>query len=250
MEWRDIGIVIGTRRFGESGLILDAFTREHGRQSGLIYGGNSSKKRATFEIGTSLELEWRARTSEQLGHFNLSEPTAHRAAIFMGSRLALTALQSVTALLHSALPEGQSYPLLFDATELVLDQLDDADIWPALMVSWEVGFLRTVGYGLDFSKCAVSGRRDGLTHVSPRTGRAVCGEAVPKYIDKLLPLPGFLTNNETKANAHDIGRGFQLTGWFIQNRLYAEAHQQAPGSRDLMLRRLVDKGVISFDPTD
>lgn len=249
MEWRDIGIVIGTRRFGESGLILDAFTREHGRQSGLIYGGNSSKKRASFEIGTSLELEWRARTSEQLGHFNLSEPTAHRAAIFMGSRMALAALQSVTALLNTSLPEGHSYPSLFDATELVLDQLGDNDIWPALMVSWEVGFLRTVGYGLDFSRCAVSGKREGLSHVSPRTGRAVCGSEVPEYVDKLLRLPGFLTDSDLDAPAEDVATGFELTGYFITNRLYAEAHQQPPGSRELMLRRLQDKGLIVFKPS-
>lgn len=247
MEWRDLGIVIGTRRFGESGLILDAFTRDHGRQSGLIYGGNSSKKRASFEIGTSLELEWRARTADQLGHFNLSEPTAHRAAIFMGSRMALAALQSVTALLNSALPEGHSYPSLFDATELVLDQLGEAEIWPALMVSWEVGFLRTVGYGLDFTKCAVSGRREGLTHVSPKTGRAVRGDEVPEYVDKLLKLPGFLTDSNLEAEPEDIGEGFLLTGFFITNRLYAEAHQQPPGSRELMLRRLVDKGLVVFN---
>lgn len=246
MEWRDIGIVIGTRRFGESGLILDAFTKDHGRQSGLIYGGNSSKKRASFEIGTSLELEWRARTADQLGHFNLSEPTAHRAAIFMGSRMALSALQSVTGLLNSALPEGQSYPALYVATELVLDQLGEPDIWPALMVRWEVGFLQTVGYGLDFSKCAVSKRTDGLTHVSPRTGRAVCGDEVPDYVDKLLRLPTFLTRYDAEASPEDIGQGFALTGWFIRHRLYAEAHQQPPGSRDLMLRRLAEKGLVVF----
>ena len=112
MEWRDQGIVLGARRFGESGLILDAFTHEHGRQSGLIYGGGSSKKKSSYEIGTSLELEWRARTSDQLGHFNLSEPTSNRAAMFMTSRLALTALQSVTSMLNTALPEGHSYPSL------------------------------------------------------------------------------------------------------------------------------------------
>ncbi|MFC6197444.1 DNA repair protein RecO [Ponticaulis profundi] len=246
MEWRDIGIVIGTRRFGESGLILDAFTRDHGRQSGLIYGGASSKKKASFEIGTSLELEWRARTADALGHFNLSEPTAHRAAISMGSRLALSALQSVTALLNSSLPEGHSYPALFDATETVLDHLGDEELWPPLMVSWEVGFLRTVGYGLDFTKCTVSGRRDGLSHVSPRTGRAVCGAEVPEYVDKLLELPGFLVDSSADASAAAIGQGFRLTGYFIENRLYAEAHQPPPGSRELMLRRLQDKGLISF----
>lgn len=246
MEWRDQGIVLGTRRFGESGLILDAFTREHGRQSGFIHGGGSSKKRASYEVGTSLELEWRARNENQLGNFNLSEPTASRAAKFMSSRLSLTALNSVTALLNTSLPDGQAYPNLHDATETVLDLLAEKDVWPALMVSWEVGFLRTVGYGLDFSRCAVSGRKDNLTHVSPRTGRAACGEEVPDYVDKLLPLPSFLINAEADAEPEDIGKGFRLTGHFITNRLYAEAHKPPPGSRELMIRRLVEKELVKF----
>lgn len=246
MEWRDTGIVLGSRRFGETGLILDAFTREHGRQSGFIHGGNSSKKRASFEVGTTLELEWRARNENQLGNFNLSEATANRAAMFMSSRLSLTALNSVTSLLNTSLPDGQAYPMLYDATEFVLDQLGDKELWPALMVSWEVGFLRTVGYGLDFSKCAVSGRKDGLTHVSPRTGRAACGEEVPEYVDKLLSLPEFLVNSEADASPEDIGKGFRLTGHFITNRLYAEAHKPPPGSRELMLRRLSDMEIVVF----
>lgn len=246
MEWRDQGIVLGTRRFGENGLILDAFTREHGRQSGMIYGGGSSKKRASYEVGTSLELEWRARTENQLGHFNLSEPTANRAAMYLSSRLALTALNSVTSLLNTSLPDGQAYPALYDATETVLDHLSEADVWPALMVSWEVGFLRTVGYGLDFTKCAVSGRKDKLTHVSPRTGRAACGEEVPEYVDKLLPLPAFLTSSDADAEPLDIGQGFFLTGHFITGRLYAEAHRPPPGARELMIRRLVDLGLVVF----
>lgn len=246
MEWRDQGIVLGARRFGESGLILDAFTHEHGRQSGLIYGGGSSKKKSSYEIGTSLELEWRARTADQLGHFNLSEPTSNRAAMFMSSRLALTALQSVTSMLNTALPEGHSYPALFEATEFLLDQLGEREIWPAIMVSWEVGFLRTVGYGMDFRKCALTGETTGLTHVSPKSGRAVRGEAASEYVDKLLKLPAFLTDNNAVTDAEQIGLGFQLSGYFITRRLYAEANKPPPAARDLMIRRLVDLELISL----
>ena len=148
--------------------------------------------------------------------------------------------------MNTSLPDGQTYPQLYDATEFVLDQLAEKEIWPALMVSWEVGFLRTVGYGLDFSKCAVSGRTDKLTHVSPRTGRAACGDEVPEYVGKLLPLPAFLTNSDADASPEEVGQGFRLTGYFITNRLYAEAHKPPPGARELMIRRLVDQELVSF----
>ena len=53
-------------------------------------------------------------------------------------------------------------------------------------------------------------------------------------------------NSDADASPEDIGTGFRLTGHFITHRLYAEAHQQPPGSRDLMLRRLADKGLVAF----
>ena len=41
MQWRDEALILGGRRFGESGLILDVLTATKGRRSGLVYGGAS-----------------------------------------------------------------------------------------------------------------------------------------------------------------------------------------------------------------
>ena len=56
---------------------------------------------------------------------------------------------------------------------LVLDELDDPDIWPAMLVRWELGLLDELGFGLDLGRCAVTGSAEDLTYVSPKTGRAV-----------------------------------------------------------------------------
>ena len=43
MEWRDEGMVVGVRRHGESSVLLELMTREHGRHLGLVRGGRSSR---------------------------------------------------------------------------------------------------------------------------------------------------------------------------------------------------------------
>jgi len=92
MEWRDQALILGGRRFGESGLILDVLTETKGRRSGLVYGGSSRKKRAQFEPGNTVELSWSARLEEQLGRFTVAEIVTSRA----GRYLDLTGLDPET----------------------------------------------------------------------------------------------------------------------------------------------------------
>ena len=93
----------------------------------------------------------------------------------MADAEALAGLSALAELLAAALPEGEAKPALYDATETVLDMLGDNQVWPALFIRWELGLLTMMGYGLDLSICAVTGGNDGLTHVSPKSGRAVRG---------------------------------------------------------------------------
>ena len=243
-EWTDSGIVIGLRRFGEVDVILDALTSRRGRARGLVYGGVSRKKRPLLEPGNTLELEWRARTEGNLGHFSVAEPDRQRMSKLMADPLALAAAAAITDTLRECLMEGEPKPGLFEASIVLLDSLSDTDIWPALYVKWELGLLSLLGYGLNLDKCALTGSNDGLTHVSPRTGRAVKGSEAEDYLNKLLVLPAFLTDATAPATPDDIGAGLRLTGYFLTRRLFAEMNRDAPDSRYLMLERLERAGIM------
>ncbi|RIJ29073.1 DNA repair protein RecO [Henriciella algicola] len=238
MQWRDEGLVLGGRKFGESGLILDVLTRERGRRSGLVYGGASRKKRAQYEPGNTVELSWSGRLEEQLGRFDVAESSRQRASRLIDLPLALNAVASICALLRGALNEGDhAGSALFAATELLLDQLDNTEVWPALYVRWELGLLAALGFGLDLDACAVSGSNDGLTHVSPRTGRAVKGSEAEEYLDRLFDLPNFLIDARSPATEQDIAHGLELTGHFIERRLFNTMNRDMPEPR----RRLAAK---------
>ncbi len=242
MNWSDDGLILGGRRFGEGGLILDVLTRTRGRRSGLVYGGASRKKRGQFEPGNTVSLSWSGRLEDQLGRFDVAEASRERANRLLEDANALAGLASITSLLRGGLNEGDAAGSdLFDATEFLLDQLSDPAVWPALYVRWELGVLSALGFGLDLDVCALSGANDGLTHVSPRTGRAVRGSEAEGYVDRLLALPGFLLDASAPVLIDDIMLGTRLTGYFLEGRLFGGVNKALPPERDRLVRRLMMK---------
>lgn len=242
MNWSDDGIILGGRRFGEGGLILDVLTATRGRRSGLVYGGASRKRRALYEAGNSVALTWTGRLDDQLGRFDVAETQKERASRLLDDAAALAAVSSIAALLRASLNEGDAAgSSLFEATVVLLDQLDHPEIWPALYVRWELGLLSALGFGLDLEECAITGANDGLTHVSPKTGRAVRGSEAERYIDRLLALPDFLLRSAAPVQPGDIAAGLKLTGHFLENRLFSAVNRGLPPERERLVVRLLTK---------
>jgi DNA repair protein RecO (recombination protein O) len=237
MDFSTHGIVISVRRHGETSAIIEVLTSDYGRHAGLVHGGVGRKMRPVLQPGNRVAVTWRARLSEHLGTFTV-EPIKARAAELMDDRLALSALNAACAMSIALLPEREPHPQIFDAFEVMLAHMDQPDIWPALYVRWELGLLEALGYGLEITRCAVTNRNDELTHVSPRTGRAVSASEAEPYLDRLLKLPQFLSAHGAAIMAGDIESGLKLTGHFIERRILWPVDRQLPQARERMIARL------------
>lgn len=239
MNWSDDALIIGARKFGEGGLILDVLTASKGRQSGLVYGGASRRRRALYEPGNTLAVAWSGRLEDQLGRFDVAEPRRERATRLLENASALLVITAMTTLLREVLKEGDAAgSALYEASTLVLDQLETDAIWPGLYVRWELGLLSALGYGLDIESCAISGANDGLSHVSPRTGRAVRGSEAGAYIDRLLRLPEFLYRSDAPLKPGDLKDGVTLTGYFLEARIFHALNRPVPDVRTRLAARL------------
>ena len=114
----------------------------------------------------------------------------------------------------------------------VIDHLDDGDLWPSLMVRWELELLTDLGFGLDLNECAGTGSRDNLIYVSPKSGRAVSQGAGEPYKDKLLKLPLFLrADGSASVSKDDLLSGMDLTGYFLEKYVYSPRGLKLPESR-------------------
>lgn len=187
MEWRDEGALLAVRPHGETSAIIEVFTAQHGRHAGVVRGGVSRRIAPVLQPGAQLDLTWRARLDEHIGAFAV-EPLRARSGV-LSDRLALAGLNSVCALLHFVLPEREPHPQLYRSSVALLDDLGVTADWVTAYLRWEAFLLEEMGYGLDLSACAVTGSREDLAYVSPRSGRAVARGAAGEWADRLLPLP-------------------------------------------------------------
>lgn len=232
MEWQGEATVIARRRHGETAVILTALSRDAGLVSGLVPGGASSKRAAMLQPGARVALRWRARLDDQLGTFGV-EPVRARAVILTDAD-ALAGLNAVTALLAYALAERDPHPRLTDRTEALLDAMDSSAPWVDAYLRWELLLLDELGFGLALDICAVTGGRQGLTHVSPRTGHAVTLAGAGAWAPRLLPLPAPLG-----GPSGGMMDALALTGHFLDAHLArTQIGRPLPAARARLMDRL------------
>jgi DNA repair protein RecO (recombination protein O) len=218
MQWSDEGIVLGARPHGESSVILELMTREHGRHLGLVRGGRGRRMRPVLQPGNLVSAVWRARLDQHLGHFTV-EGLNLRVADLLPHSHALFGMTHIAALCR-LLPERDPHPLVAPMIEAILDRMDDVPLVAALIVHFELQLLADLGFGLELDRCAVTGTRTGLIYVSPKSGRAVSGEAGEAWKDQLLRLPAFLSGQgDDDPSMQDLDDAFRLTGYFLTQRV-------------------------------
>jgi DNA repair protein RecO (recombination protein O) len=240
MDWRDQGIVLAVNPHGESNAVLELFTREHGRHLGLVRGGRSRRLRPVLQPGNTVDAAWRARLSEHLGTYTVEMGNAH-AALALDDRGALAGLSTLTALAR-LLPERDPHSALYEATLVVLTHIADPDVWPGLLVRWELELLNELGFGLDLERCAATGGSGELIYVSPKSGRAVSREAGEAYKTKLLSLPAFLSEaRDPDPQLPDILAGFTLTGFFLDRHVLEPRGLRMPEARGRLITALTAK---------
>ncbi len=236
MEWTDDAVVLGARRHGETGAVVELFTAEHGRCAGMVHGGASRRMAGVLQAGNAVRATWKARLSEQLGFFAPLELESAVAAGLLEDKAALCALTGGVALIRLCLPERQAYPQVYAALKVLTGAFPEPEVWPALYTRFEMGLLTAAGYGMDLSRCALTGVTVDLAYVSPKSGRAACREAGAEFADKLLPLPAFLVNPDAALNPGDVADAFALTGYFLERRVADPKGEHLPDAR----RRLIE----------
>lgn len=230
MQWQEEAIILGVKRHGETSVIAEVMTPSRGRHLGLVRSGRSRSMQPVLQAGNRVDVIWRARLHDHLGEFRI-EPLQLRAAQLMETATAVYGVQAMGALLR-LLPERDPHPHLYQALDIILDNLHDPVDAGELFVRFELAVLNELGFGLDLTECAATGKRDDLVYVSPKSGRAVSREAGEPWRDAMLPLPAFLGRGSgIRADASSFEQAFRLTGHFFERHVYEPRGIAQPEAR-------------------
>ena len=148
MQWSDEGYLLSKNNFDENSIIIEAFTLNHGKCSGLVYGGASRKQKKIFQIGNKIFLDWKSRGENKSGYFTV-ELIKPIAPSFFDDKKRSICILSIASILKILLPERQINQKIYGTFEDMLHNLNNEN-WIELYIEWELSLIKNLGYEFDF----------------------------------------------------------------------------------------------------
>ena len=71
MNWTDKGILLSKNKFQENSTIVNFYTKNHGKCSGIIFGASSKKVKNYLQIGNELHLNYNSKSDDSFGYFKV-----------------------------------------------------------------------------------------------------------------------------------------------------------------------------------
>ena len=150
MYWKDEGYLLSKTSFNENSIIIEAFTMNHGKYSGIVYGGSSRKQKKNFQIGNKILLNWRSKNENKMGYFNIEliDPIA---PLFFDNKKKAICILSATSILKTLLPERQINKKIYFSFDRLIEQLNHEN-WIKLYIFWELSLIKELGFDSNFFK--------------------------------------------------------------------------------------------------
>ena len=150
MYWKDEGYLLSKTSFDENSIIIETFTMNHGKYSGVVYGGSSRKQKKNFQIGNKILLNWRSKNENKMGYFNIEliDPIA---PLFFDNKKKAICILSATSILKTLLPERQINKNIYFSFYRLIGQLNHEN-WIKLYIFWELSLIKELGFDSNFFK--------------------------------------------------------------------------------------------------
>ena len=218
MMWNDIGFLLSKNRYSENSLITEIFTENHGKTTGIIFGGTSKKIKNYLQIGNKIHVNFNTKSENRIGYFKIEIQEA-LSPLYFDNKKKLSCIISAMNLIRLLTAESQRNRNLYKLIEDFYDLLKKSN-WIRDYIFWELQLFKILGYDLDLKNLVEK--------------RKINNEI--KYISKSTSekkiVPNFLIN-KTK-NIEDLPtllNGLKLVGDYLEKTILKPNNLNQPLSR-------------------
>ena len=218
MQWNDKGYLLSKNRYGENSSIVEFYTSNHGKVSGIIYGATSKKIKNYLLIGNKFHLSYKSKNESQLGYFKI-EIEEVTTPLYLEDHKKLSCIVSTMNLIKLLTVENQINNEIFKLIDIFFENLKNEN-WISELVFWELNFFKLIGYDLELSKLVSKELKDGkyLYYVSNNNQK--------KYVPSFL-----IENNKNEKSIHQVLNGLKLVTDFLDKSILKPNNISYPKSR-------------------
>ena len=150
MYWKDEGYLLSKNNYSENSIIIQAFTADHGKYSGIVYGGSSKKQKKIFQIGNKILLNWKSKGDNRPGYFSIELIKAISPRFFDDKKRSICIL-AASSILKILLPERQINRKIYHLFEKLINNLNEKN-WIQSYVFWEFSLIKELGFEIELIK--------------------------------------------------------------------------------------------------
>lgn len=204
MIWDDEGFLISKNRYSENSLIVEFFTKNHGKISGIIFGGTSKKIKNYLQIGNQLYINYNSKNESKLGYFKIEILKAH-SPFFFDNHKKLLCISSAMQLIKILTADLQKNLTVYELIILFFKILK-SKTWIKDYVFWELDLLTKVGYNLELESLVEKNLVNNKTIYKVKSSTQT--KIVPNFLIE--------KNNDDNLDDKTLLSGLKLVGDFLE----------------------------------
>ena len=222
MNWIDEGFLISKNRYSENSLIAELYTKDHGKTSGIIFGGTSKKIKNYLQIGNKLHINYNSKNDNRIGYFKIEILNAY-SPVYFDHKQKLSCITSATNLIKILTAESQVNIKVYKLIDSFFLILKDND-WLKKYIFWELELLKLLGYDLELENLVTK------DIVNNETVYYANSSNEKKYV------PNFLVERDLEVNDDKILlNGLKLVGDYLDKTILKPNNINYPNSRLLFI---------------
>ncbi len=218
MEWDDSGYLLSKNKYNENSLIVEIFTENHGKVSGVVFGGTSKKIKNYLQIGNKLYVNYKSKTENRIGYFKLEILNAFT-PLYFDSKKKLSCISSGMNLIKVLTVESQVNKKIFDLIDNFFIIISKKN-WIKYYIFWELELLKLLGYHLELNNMVKKELKNNEVFYF-----------VKSTSEKKI-IPNFLIDKDIEVNDINVLlKGLKLVSDYLEKSIFKPNNINHPNSR-------------------
>jgi DNA repair protein RecO (recombination protein O) len=218
MNWDDSAYLVSKNRYSENSIIAEVFTENHGKISGIIFGGTSKKIKNYLQIGNKIHVNYNSKSVTRIGYFKI-EILKALTPLYFDENQKLSCITSAMHLIKLLTAEAQSNKEIFKLIDKFFEILN-SDNWIQKYIFWELELLKLLGYDLELKTMAEKEIIDSEVNYYVKSSTEK--KSIPNFL---------IDENNVDANLKNLLKGLKLVSDYLEKSILKPNNLNLPTSR-------------------